>query len=232
MKGKFHGQVRWTYRELMVALFIAFILVPILVEGFLKDLLYDWLGNELYSGTLTGFAMAIIFMTSVYFIALRPFGYSWKCVGVQLFSREYGKWIILWTLIYIVASVLIIVGLDLLAVGVDNQKTESLTMNVTWLTFTIGFISAAVISPIYEEIFYRGFLYKWFRLKWGVSMSLVVSSVIFMLVHIPTYNTLPITFIGGLIFAWAYEKSGSVVPSMIIHGAFNGIAVTLTAFAS
>jgi membrane protease YdiL (CAAX protease family) len=52
-----------------------------------------------------------------------------------------------------------------------------------------------------------------------------------MLVHIPTYNTLPVNFLSGLVFAWVYEKTKSLLPSMIIHACFNGIAVILTAAA-
>lgn len=231
MKKKIQCGVKWTNREFVIALLFTFIVVPVLIEVVVKGLLYDWVENDLYAGTMTGLIMAITFIAVVFLIALRPFGYSWREVGVRMFPMQYWKWIIFWTLVYISVSILIVVVLDLFQVGVANKKTESLTANVTWITFIIGFISAAIISPIYEEIFYRGFLYKWIRLKWGVRAGLVLSSVIFMLVHIPTYNTLPVVFIGGLIFAWAYEKSGSVVPSMIIHGTFNGIAVTLTAFA-
>lgn len=97
------------------------------------------------------------------------------------------------------------------------------------LSFLIAFVSAAIISPIYEEIFYRGFLYRWFRVKWGVPAGILLSSSVFMLVHIPTYNTLPVNFLTGVIFSWTYEKTGSIYPGMIIHGVFNGIAVVLTA---
>lgn len=61
--------------------------------------------------------------------------------------------------------------------------------------------------------------------------GLAGSSFIFMLVHIPTYNTLPVNFLSGLVFAWVYEKTKSLLPSMIIHACFNGIAVILTAVA-
>lgn len=231
MNEFFREPVKWTYRELIQALVLTFVVVPIFIEGVLKSALSQWFGNELYAGTLTGLVMAIVFLGGVYYIALRPFGYQWRDVGVRRFSVNYWKWIVMWTIVYIIASILLLILMDFFQAGVANKKSESLKENVTWLTFLTGFLSAAVISPVYEEIFYRGFLYKWFRLKWGVGAGLVLSSVIFMLVHIPTYNTLPVTFIGGLLFAWAYEKSGSVVPSMIIHGTFNGIAVFATAFA-
>lgn len=39
---------------------------------------------------------------------------------------------------------------------------------------------------------------------------------------------MPVNFITDVMFAWAYEKTGSVIPAMIIHGVFNTIAVLLT----
>ncbi|WP_254438366.1 CPBP family intramembrane glutamic endopeptidase [Paenibacillus sp. DCT19] len=35
-------------------------------------------------------------------------------------------------------------------------------------------------------------------------------------------------FIRGIVLAWTYERTGSVVPGMIVHGVFNTTAVLLT----
>ncbi|MEI5908187.1 type II CAAX endopeptidase family protein [Bacillus spongiae] len=226
-KNVFNSMER-TYKELCLLLLLTLVIVPIGVELLLNELFQLVFSNHLYSGTLTGFVMAIIFTLGVYFIALRPQHLKWKVVGFRSFSKSYWIWIIVWMIVLLVTSILIVILMDFLQVGVENRKTESLKVNITWFTFSIGFISAAIISPLYEEIFYRGFLYKWFRMKWGVGAGLFFSSFIFMLVHIPTYNTLPVNLISGLIFAWTYEKSGSILPAIIIHGAFNGIAVILT----
>ncbi|PLR89340.1 CPBP family intramembrane metalloprotease [Bacillus sp. T33-2] len=221
----------WTYKELSLLLLLALVIVPVGIEFLLYDFLQQILQDSLYSGTITGFVMAIVFTLGVYFIALRSHRLSWNVLGLRFFSNTYWKWIIVWTVVLIAASLLILTLMELFQIGVENRKTESLKANMTWLTFSIGFISAAIISPIYEEIFYRGFLYKWVRMKWGVSTGVLFSSLIFTIVHIPTYNTLPVNFISGMIFAWTYEKSGSILPGIIIHGTFNGIAIILTALA-
>ena len=57
---------------------------------------------------------------------------------------------------------------------------------------------------------------------------MLLSASIFTLVHIPTFNTLPVNFVSGLVFAWIYQKTGSVIPCILMHGLFNGIAVILT----
>ncbi|MFA9558482.1 lysostaphin resistance A-like protein [Evansella sp. AB-rgal1] len=223
--------INWSWRDVIKLLFITFVFVPIFIEYVLHEFFYMLFQDSLYSGTLMGLVMAIVFTVSLYLIALKPYGYSWNTVGVRRFSNGYWKWIVVWSIILIIGSVIILVLMEFFNISWENEKTESLQRNITWYTFVIGFVSAAIISPIYEEIFYRGFLYKWFRGKYGIAAGMFISSFIFMVVHIPTYNTLPINFISGLVFAWTYEKTGSVLPAIIIHGIYNGIAVVLTLLA-
>ncbi|UOQ87282.1 CPBP family intramembrane glutamic endopeptidase [Gracilibacillus salinarum] len=220
--------MKWNYKELIILLILALAFVPVVIEIVVNDLLYLVFENNLYAGTATGLIMAIVFTSGVYIVALMPHNLNWSEVGWTSFSKHYWKWIIVWSLVLIVASILVLIVMDSFNIGVDNSKTASLKQHVTWFTFSIGFISAAIISPVYEEIFYRGFLYKWFRVKWGVGAGLLFSSLIFTLVHIPTYNTLPVNFISGLIFAWTYEKTNSIIPAIIIHGIFNGLGIILT----
>lgn len=219
----------WSWKELVLLLLITFLFVPIVIENLLHDVLYVFLEDSLYAGTITGLVMAIIFTVGVYVIALRPYNLSWRAVGFNTFHTSYWKSILFWTSLLIVVSVGIVILMELLGGTTENTKTESLQNNMRIWTILIAFVSAAIISPIYEEIFYRGFLYRWFRVKWGVSAGILLSSFVFMLVHIPTYNTLPINFLSGVIFSWTYEKTGSLYPGMIIHAVFNGIAVVLTA---
>ena len=219
----------WSWKELVLLLLITFVFVPIVMENLLQGALYVYFEDSLYAGTLTGLLMAIIFTAGVYVIALRPHNLSWRAVGFNTFQNSYWKSIIFWTATLIVISILIIILMELLGGTTENTKTESLQNNMGIWSILIAFVSAAIISPIYEEIFYRGFLYRWFRVKWGVPAGILLSSFVFMLVHIPTYNTLPINFLSGVIFSWTYEKTKSIYPGMIIHAVFNGIAVVLTA---
>ncbi|GKV64695.1 MULTISPECIES: CPBP family intramembrane glutamic endopeptidase [Sporosarcina] len=221
----------WGKKELLQLLFLVLVLVPIFIEYLLMNYLTDLFQNDLYSGTLIGFIMSIIFMTGLYVLALRPKRLGWTEVGLNRFSRSYWGPIVGWTILLLIASVLLVILMSFFGIGVENSKTESVQTHLSPLAFLIAFVSACIISPVYEEIFYRGFLYRWFRGRYGIALGMAASSLIFMLVHIPNYNVLPATFVSGLVFSWTYEKTGSVVPGMIIHGTFNAIALFLTAFA-
>ena len=218
----------WTGKEFTLLLLLEFIFVIVVVKYGVQSLYLSLFSNTLYSGTLTGLTIAIVLMTGLYFIALRPKNLSWKEVGVRSFSTKYWLKIPIWLLITIILSVAVVLLTSLLGNSVDNSKTESLQQNINLFTILIGIISAGVVSPVYEEIFYRGFIYRWLRVRLGINWGIVISSLLFTIAHFPTLNAMPVNFINGVMFAWVYEKTGSVIPGMIVHGVFNTIAVLLT----
>lgn len=231
IEGSFKRNEAWRWRDLIYMLFLVLVLVPIFIEYGLFHYLLGVFQSELYAGTLNGLIMAIIFTAALYLIVLKPQGQSFKAVGVKSFSLSEWKLIVVWTIILIVVSIVLVIAMSFAGIGTENSKTESLQSQMTLLNFSIGFVSAAIISPIYEEIFYRGFLYRFFSSRYGVLSGMMISSIIFTVVHIPTFNTLPVNFVSGLIFSWVYQKTESVIPGIIIHGTFNGIAVILTSIA-
>lgn len=220
---------QWTWRELLVLLTLEFVFVIFVIKYPIQSGYEEWLDNTLYSGTLTGLTIAITLLTGLYLVALRPKKLSWREVGVKGFSvRDWWR-ILLWLLLLIILSVMAVYLTSFLGNTVDNSKTESLQQNVTLFTIVIGIVSAGFVSPLYEEIFYRGFIYRWLRTRIRMKWAIVISALIFTLAHFPTINAMPVNFISGVVFAWTYERTGSVVPGMIVHGAFNTIAVVLTA---
>lgn len=227
----FGKRTMWNWKDLVYLLIIVLVLVPVFIEYALFNFLHNIFQNELYAGTLVGLVMSIVFMAGLYFLVLKPNNQSLAAVGVQSFSIKHWKLIACWTIILIVVSVLLVIAMSSLGTGTENSKTESLQSQLTLLNFVIGFVSASIISPVYEEIFYRGFLYRFFSSRYGILVGTLLSSFIFTIVHIPTFNTMPVNFVSALIFAWIFQKTGSVIPCILMHGFFNGIAVILTSIA-
>jgi hypothetical protein len=83
---------------------------------------------------------------------------------------------------------------------------------------SLFFLTAGVIGPIAEEIFFRGILYSALRQK-GVVFALFTATLVFALFHLslgsPALPMVPI--VGGLVFALAFEHSKSLVAPIIIH---------------
>jgi len=89
------------------------------------------------------------------------------------------------------------------------------------------FLVAGIIGPVAEEILFRGIIYGFFR-RWGVLTALILSSIIFVLAH-PTLSGIPVPqLIGGIVFAIAYEKEGSLIVPITIHILGNMAIFTLS----
>jgi membrane protease YdiL (CAAX protease family) len=78
------------------------------------------------------------------------------------------------------------------------------------------FIVGGLFGPVAEELFFRGILYGFLR-RWGVIVAVVLSTLIFVLCH-PIHHGIPVTrLLGGVLFAVAYEISGSLMVPITIH---------------
>jgi len=82
------------------------------------------------------------------------------------------------------------------------------------------FVVAGVLAPITEELFFRGIVYGFFR-RWGFIIALLISTVSFVWAHAVNSSIPIVQIVGGIIFALAYEKSGTIITSMIIHSTGN-----------
>lgn len=83
-------------------------------------------------------------------------------------------------------------------------------------------IGAIVLAPVAEELFFRGliqtFLGSHLPRRW---MAILFSSVAFGLVHSSQVQAIGALTLLGVILGLAYERSGSLIPPMIIHAVFN-----------
>lgn len=87
---------------------------------------------------------------------------------------------------------------------------------------------AVILAPIFEEIVFRGFLFGGLRYKIGDFFGATLSSFIFAAVHGYSPMGFVSVVISGLIFCGLYRWSGSLIPGMIAHAAFNLVLTTGT----
>lgn len=94
-----------------------------------------------------------------------------------------------------------------------------------WQVVAMG-VLVAVAGPCFEELLFRGALYRAFRERMGPGRAIVASAFLFAVVHADPAMLLPL-FTLGVIFAWLTERSGSLVPSMLAHSFWNGATFLL-----
>jgi membrane protease YdiL (CAAX protease family) len=89
-------------------------------------------------------------------------------------------------------------------------------------SLAIFVLASTVLAPIFEEIFFRGFLFKGFRQKYGWKIALILSALIFSLFHGQVATLIP-TFLLGSLFAYMHQRTGSILPSIIMHFLVNSV---------
>lgn len=223
-----HKSNLWGIKEFVLLLLIEFILVIGIIKFLIKPIYYSWFENELYAGTSVGLTIAVTLLISIYYVALKPKNLDWKKVGLVKPNSPTIKLIFWLSLVVIVGSSMIMVCTSFIGNTVENDKVHSIQQDINAFTILISFVSAVIISPIYEEIFYRGFIYRWLRTRISMRWAVVISSFIFTIAHIPTYNVMPINFFSGIIFALAYERTNSIWPAIIVHALTNAVWLLLT----
>jgi membrane protease YdiL (CAAX protease family) len=92
--------------------------------------------------------------------------------------------------------------------------------------FVVNFVVVAGLAPIFEEFMYRGVGYGLLE-RFGTATAIVVTGVLFGLAHGYVY-VLPLFISYGLMLGWLRSRTGSIYPGMLVHGATNAAAMTLT----
>lgn len=112
------------------------------------------------------------------------------------------------------------------AVGIQQTQEEMFAgVRSASLPQFIGILlAAAVIAPIAEEIFFRGYVFTAARRTYGVPVAFALSAVLFGLAHLNLQALIPILLI-GLVFCYVYWKTGSLVPTMVAHAMNNAVAL-------
>ena len=85
-----------------------------------------------------------------------------------------------------------------------------------------------VAGPALEEVFFRGALFRPLLKLHPASMVIAVTAALFALAHLEWQMFLPIGLV-GLCLAFLRQRSGSLVPSFLLHGSFNAVSFLLMA---
>lgn len=87
----------------------------------------------------------------------------------------------------------------------------------------LAWITMALLPAVSEELLFRGAVFGSFR-RYGSVPAILVSAAMFSLFH-GNLQQMSYTFLMGLAWACLREFSGSVLPGMLGHMAFNSVAL-------
>lgn len=81
-------------------------------------------------------------------------------------------------------------------------------------------ILAVFISPMIEELFFRGFLLTFLKNYTSTWVALILSAGVFAFAHVNLGSVIPLWLL-GIVLGVAYEHTGSILLPMGIHACFN-----------
>lgn len=121
----------------------------------------------------------------------------------------------------VVVTSVSIVGAALTGGPDDSQRALELFADPGGLeTRVIIGLSAVLFAPVFEEILFRGFLYRNLRDLLGAGPAMAASGLLFGCAHLDPSLILPLAAL-GTVLAFLFERSGSLAVPIIVHATWN-----------
>jgi membrane protease YdiL (CAAX protease family) len=179
-------------------------------------------------GGLAGTAVAFLWMTD------RGFGYvrlrkpSLKQLGIAFGS--------IFAMIAAVIAVTVVIE-SLGQQAADHATTQQIESDPRLALYMIP-LALFVIGPC-EELLFRGVIQTKLTESFGARGGVVVASVVFSLVHVPSYGglsaglsqlgiTLGVLFSLAIILGTVYEKTDNLAVPIVAHGFYNAVLFGIT----
>lgn len=165
-----------------------------------------------------------ILLAAIYGVAVRWRGLSWAELGlVPPPAAWYGR-----AAVITVASFAVVAVINAAVHAVTGAPPYNPQLRIiapagfSWSALAGMVALAGVVAPFVEELAFRGLLYRWLRERFGLWVGVGASALAFSLVHgIPAL--IPALAALGAILALVYERSGSLWPAIVVHGAYNTV---------
>jgi uncharacterized protein len=119
------------------------------------------------------------------------------------------------------------------SLNLSNHWTEWFDPNLVWASLpklTVSVLEYVLFAPIFEEIAFRGLLYAALRRRLAFFPAAIISAGLFAFAHGYSLIGFVSVFWSGFLWAWIYERTGSLIPGMVAH-AMNNLLVCLTVMA-
>ncbi len=171
---------------------------------------------------------AVALIGGVYFFGLRRKGFAWEAVGIRPTSINWYLIAILVTLIVIPLASLVTIAIYFAAgQSLENPQLDFLLPEgLSTIDAFVMLILAGFIAPLGEELLFRGVIYTTLRERWGIWISVLLSSLLFAFIH--GNIAVGITgFLLGIVAAVVFEFSGSLWTAVLVHSINNSLKIGL-----
>jgi membrane protease YdiL (CAAX protease family) len=110
------------------------------------------------------------------------------------------------------------------AAGVPVHEQEPLLRVIREIPLARSLPWIAVVAPIGEEVFFRGYLFRFLAARAPLALAYAVSALAFAAIHFNPSGFLVYAGI-GLVLAAAYRRTGSLLVPVLGHAVHNGLTL-------
>lgn len=174
------------------------------------------------------FYLAIV--AGVWLLVVRRYRIHWSALGLRYPRRDTLFWLLALSLVLAAGSVGVIGGLSWALAMLGLPAHLVLASDVPARSDPLFFVVIAgslLLTPIAEELVFRGVLYQALRQRMGVLLGALGSALVFALLHFQP-AMIPEFLLLGIVMAAAFERTRSLYPSMLLHAAYNGAIILYT----
>jgi sodium transport system permease protein len=146
-----------------------------------------------------------------------PVGEALRRLGVRSFRPSALKW-----MLAAIGAYLLFSGVYVALFGAPEQKDIAESFGAA----PVQILLIVVAAPISEEVCFRGMLFGGLRTRLPRLAAALISALLFGGLHALTgVSAVPPLIAFGFILALLYEKTGSIVPGILLHMLNNSVAL-------
>jgi membrane protease YdiL (CAAX protease family) len=104
----------------------------------------------------------------------------------------------------------------------DNVIVAVMAKGPGVLALTLLGLTLVVAAPVGEELLFRGLGYRGIERRHGLGLAALVVSFVFAAVHLNATG-FGALFMVSMALCWVTSKTGSLIPAILLHAAYNGV---------
>ena len=160
------------------------------------------------------------------------FTYNEQPIQITMTKGRWAKYLSITACFQLITVVFTTILLTVLYLIFENQIRELFSFfpmidlgetRPSLLVYVLFFINICILAPVYEELLFRGILLRRFTLRWSPQKSIIISSVIFGIIHLNPINVV-FAFALGCVLGYAYLKTKNIFIPMLLHSFSNFLA--------
>ena len=154
-----------------------------------------------------------------------------KFLGLQKEGIQYVKWVIpiyisllpIFLIIFILNSIILS---DIFNIEIERQEITNFMHDIKNPVHIFYIIIAIFLAPFFEEVLFRGILLPKIFQKTNFTLSIIITSLIFAILHFHISAILPL-FTLSLFLSLLYFWNGSLWTCIAFHMLFNACSIVL-----